>query len=36
MKSSQPKYYANASLSSQALCPKHNIYMYLGVDLTKL
>ena len=29
-KSSQPKFYANASLSSQVLCRKHNIYMYLG------
>ena len=30
MKSSQPKFYANASLSSTVLCPKHNIFMYLG------
>ena len=27
MKSSQPKFYANASLSSQVLWRKHNIYM---------
>ena len=30
MKSSQPEFYANASLLSQVLCRKHNIYMYLG------
>ena len=30
MKYSQPKFYANATLSSQVLCPKHNISMYLG------
>ena len=36
MKSSQPKFYANASLSSQVLCRKHNIYMYLGEYSTKL
>ena len=28
MKSSQPEFYVNASLSSQVLCHKHNIYMY--------
>ena len=33
MKSSQPEFYANASLSSQILC---NIYMYLGENSTKL
>ena len=36
MKSSQPEFYANASLSSQVLCRKHNIYMYLGEYSTKL
>ena len=36
MKSSQPKFYANALLSSQLLCSKHNIYMYLGEYSTKL
>ena len=30
MKYSQPEFYANASLSSQVICRKHNIYMYLG------
>ena len=30
MESSQPEFYANASLLSQVLCRKHNIYMYLG------
>ena len=30
MKSSQPEFYANASLSSQVLFPKHYIFMYLG------
>ena len=30
MKSSQPEFYANASFSSQVLCPKHDISMYLG------
>ena len=29
MKSSQPEFYANASLSSQVFCPKHYISMYL-------
>ena len=28
MKSSQPEFYSNASLSSQVLCRKHDIYMY--------
>ena len=36
MKSSQPEFYANASLSSQVLWRKHNIYMYLGEYSTKL
>ena len=36
MKSSQPEFYANASLSSQVLCRKHNIYMFLGEYPTKL
>ena len=36
MKSSQPEFYANASLSSQALCPKHYISMYLGEYPAKL
>ena len=36
MESSQPEFYANASLSSQVLCRKHNIYMYLGEYSTKL
>ena len=36
MKSSQPEFYANASLSSQVLCRKHDIYMYLGEYSTKL
>ena len=30
IKLSQPEFYANTSLSSQVLCRKHNIYMYLG------
>ena len=30
MKSSQPEFYAKASLSSQVLSPKHYISMYLG------
>ena len=30
MKSSQPKFCANISLSSTVLCHKHNISMYLG------
>ena len=28
MKSSQPEFHANASLSSQISCRKHNIYAY--------
>ena len=36
MKSSQPEFYANASLSSQVLCRKHYIYMYLSEYSTKL
>ena len=36
MKSSQPEFYANASLSSQVLCPKHYISMYLGEYPAKL
>ena len=30
MKSSQLEFYANASVSSQVLCRKHYISMYLG------
>ena len=36
MKSSQPEFYANATLWSQVLCPKHYISMYLGEYLTKI
>ena len=36
IKLSQPEFYANTSLSSQVLCCKHNIYMYLGEYSTKL
>ena len=36
MKSSQPEFYANASLLSQILCPKHYISMYLGEYPAKL
>ena len=36
MKSSQPEFYANPSLSSHVLCRKHNIYMYLGEYSMKL
>ena len=36
MKSSQPEFYAKASLSSQVLCPKHDIFMYLGEYRAKL
>ena len=36
MKSSQPEFYASASLSSQVLCPKHDISVYLGEYLAKL
>ena len=36
IKLSQPEFYANTSLSSQVLCRKHNIYMYLGEYSTTL
>ena len=36
MKSSQLEFYAKASLSSQVLCPKHYISMYLGEYPVKL
>ena len=36
IKLSQPAFYANTSLSSQVLCRKHNIYMYLGEYSMKL
>ena len=36
MKSFQPEFYANASLLSQVLCPKHYISMYLGEYPAKL
>ena len=36
MKSFQHEFYADASLSSTVLCPKHNIFMYLGEYLAKL
>ena len=36
MESSQPEFYANASLSSQLLCRKHYINMYLGEYSMKL
>ena len=36
MKSSQPEFYANTSLSSTVLCYKHYIFMYLGEYLAKL
>ena len=36
MKSSQPEFYANVSLSPQVLCPKHYISMYLGEYPAKL
>ena len=35
-KSSKHEFCANASLSSQVLCRKHYINMYLGEYLTKL
>ena len=35
-KFSQPKFYANASLSSTVLCRQHNIFLYLGEYLAKL
>ena len=31
MKSFQPEFYASASLSSQVLCPKHYIFVYLDL-----
>ena len=36
MKSSQPEFYANASLSLQVLCPEQYIFMYLGEYPVKL
>ena len=36
MKYSQPEFYANPSLSSQILCPKHDISMYVGEYPAKL
>ena len=36
MKSSQPEFYANASLSSEVLCKNHYINTYLGEYSTKL
>ena len=36
MKSSQPLFHATASLSSNVLCGKHNIFMYLCEYLAKL
>ena len=36
VKSSQPEFYANATLSSQVLCPKHYVSMYLGEYTAKL
>ena len=36
MKSFQPEFYANASLSSQVLCTKHYISMFLGEHSAKL
>ena len=36
MKFSQPEFYANASLSSQVLCPKRDISMYVGEYPAKL
>ena len=35
MKSSQPKFYAKASISSTVLCRKHDSVMYLGDYLAK-
>ena len=35
MKSSQPPFYANLSLLSQVLCPKHYISVHLGEYLAK-
>ena len=36
MKSSQPEFYANASLISTVVCCKHDIFMYLGKYLARL
>ena len=36
MKSSQPQFYVNLSLSSRVLCRKHYISVYLGEYLAKL
>ena len=36
MKFFQPGFYANASLSSRVLCPKHYLSTYLGEYTTKL
>ena len=36
MISSQPEFFANASLSSQVLCRKHYIFMYLSRYPAKL
>ena len=36
MHSSQPEFYVNTALSSQVLCRKHYINMYLGEYSTKL
>ena len=36
MKSTQPEFYANTSLSSHFLCRKHYINIYLGEYSTKL
>ena len=36
MKSSQPEFYANPTLSSQVLCPRHYISMYFGENPPKL
>ena len=35
MKSSKPQFYAKLSLSSQVLCRKHYIFVYLGEYLAK-
>ena len=35
-KSFHPEFYANESLSSQVLCPKHYISMYLSLYPAKL
>ena len=36
MKSSQPEFYAKASLLSQVVCLKHYIFIYLGESPAKL